>query len=307
MVNIGLSPALLSALPVVLPHALVVFPTIWQTLQYTRLAATTRQKLAPALLALLSAPNHIYPPFIGGEHAAAPDTNWGAWLHFSFTGLHFTLYMLISAWLSGKKLWMFIGLSAYQISLVSAQVQSAYKGFEAITMKGVKNPAFDPLDPSWGPEWLEPIASPLHATPMTSVLDSNELKNAGRYFAKHWYMTLVTDGALIVISYLLLSSLKASGTDAADTFLANALSNATPLLASYASQWPSSLTIPFITPAATPFFLSYVRPRTALLALVLGVQVRSMIISHIEGADKSEKEGTEKQGQVEKKGKTGKK
>ena len=42
-----------------------------------------------------------------------------------------------------------------------------------------------------------------------------------------------------------------------------------------------SLTIPFITPAATPFLFNYVRPRLALLALALGVLVRSMIISHI--------------------------
>lgn len=124
MLDIELPPALLSALPE-LPHALVVssprlaafcrlvvvvptalsriqvLPAIWQTLQYTRLAATTRQKLAPALLALLSsaevalvayceialvaAPRaaadyfptvHFRPPFIGGQHAAAPDTNW---------------------------------------------------------------------------------------------------------------------------------------------------------------------------------------------------------------------------------------
>jgi hypothetical protein len=68
-----------------------------------------------------------------------------------------------------------------------------------------------------------------------------------------------------------------------------------------------SLTIPFIAPAATPFFFSYVRPRAALLALVLGVQVRSMIISHIEGADQSAKKRAEKGGPVKKSGKVTKK
>lgn len=78
-----------------------MLPTVWQALQYTRLAATTRQKLAPALLALLSAAEvaavvycklalaaalhttadhsrtvNLHPPFVGGEYAAAPDTNW---------------------------------------------------------------------------------------------------------------------------------------------------------------------------------------------------------------------------------------
>lgn len=109
---------------------------------------------------------------------------------------------------SGKKLWMFIGLSAYQISLVSAQVQSAYKGFEAMFMKGVKNLAYDPLDSSKGSEWLEPISSPPHTTPMTSVLETNELKNAGLYWWKYWYSTLVTDGALVILVYLLLSTLR---------------------------------------------------------------------------------------------------
>lgn len=103
---------------------------------------------------------------------------------------------------------MFIGLSAYQISLVSAQVQSAYKGLEATVLKAVRNPAYDPLNASKGREWLAPTASSLQNRPMLSVLDISELKTAARYWTKHWYMTLVTDGALAVMVYLLLSTLK---------------------------------------------------------------------------------------------------
>jgi hypothetical protein len=103
---------------------------------------------------------------------------------------------------------MFIGLSAYQISLVSAQVQSAYKGYEGTAMKSLKNLAYDPLDPSKGAEWLDPVTSPLHTRPMNSILDTSALRTAGQYWYKYWYSTLVTDGALMILVYLLLSSLR---------------------------------------------------------------------------------------------------
>lgn len=104
---------------------------------------------------------------------------------------------------------MFIGLLAYQASATIERIRSAFLGVERYVINRTSNPAFDAAHPLAGvPEWLDPVSSPLHTSPVTSYLDGSELQQAFWYFWSRWHTAIVADVALLVAAILVFSTLR---------------------------------------------------------------------------------------------------